>query len=153
MNLKKDVPALGSQFFAIDSFVPITTISSENTSARCPRLISAQVTNHIRKRNVVLIFSGYQRGTLARTQQQLDSSNSFVSRLYWGEVSLASSDYSGPTQQIRVIEHTVFLDDVSFEPLGGGQRSNDYVQRATRTEFETRGKVMYVSPDQLGMIT
>lgn len=59
-----------------------------------------------------------------------------------------STDYTGPTQQIRVIEHTVFLDDISFEPLGG--RTNDYLQRATKVEFESRNKLMYISPDQLG---
>lgn len=70
--------------------------------------------------------------------------------LYFGDVMLDSTDYGGPTQQIRVIEHTVFLDDESFEPLGGSSRLNDYLQRATKVEFETRNKRMYICPDQLG---
>jgi hypothetical protein len=70
--------------------------------------------------------------------------------LYWGEVSLDSTDYTGPTQQIRVLEQTIFLDDESFEPLGGASRSNDYPQRALRVELEARNKFMYYCRDQLG---
>lgn len=60
---------------------------------------------------------------------------------------MASTEYPGPTQEIRVIEHTVFVDDISFEPLS---HSNDYLQRSTKVEFESRNKWMYISPDQLG---
>lgn len=31
-----------------------------------------------------------------------------------------------------------------------GSRSNDYLQRSTKVEFESRNKLMYIGPDQLG---
>ncbi|CAD5218767.1 unnamed protein product [Bursaphelenchus okinawaensis] len=68
--------------------------------------------------------------------------------LYWGEVDLDRSDYAGPSNRIRVIEQTTFLNDETFEPHPS--RIPDYCNRAVRTELESKGKLMYICRDQLG---
>uniref|UniRef100_A0AC34PVW8 Rho GTPase activating protein n=1 Tax=Panagrolaimus sp. JU765 TaxID=591449 RepID=A0AC34PVW8_9BILA len=69
--------------------------------------------------------------------------------LYWGEAELGQ-DYPGKITHVRIIEQTEFIDDETFEPIRSARQIGDYVKRATRVNLESRDKLMYICPDQLG---
>ncbi|KAI6214092.1 PG2 pseudoGTPase domain-containing protein [Aphelenchoides besseyi] len=67
--------------------------------------------------------------------------------LFHGELALDPTDHLGPTLRFRIIEHTTFIDDESFEPLGDQATALDYQTRALQTHLQsTDRKLAYICP-------
>ncbi|CAO4372767.1 unnamed protein product [Caenorhabditis nigoni] len=71
--------------------------------------------------------------------------------LYWGSRLLNTPETSTPSILIRVAEQTEFLDDETFETIGGCSKSEDYYHRCSRTSLQSRDKLMYIQKEQLGL--
>ncbi|CAJ0928642.1 unnamed protein product, partial [Mesorhabditis belari] len=67
--------------------------------------------------------------------------------LFWGEREIHHED---ETTNIRLIEHSVFLDDVEFEPLAGPCTPESYSKRVVALKLESRDKLMYIQKEQFG---
>ena len=50
------------------------------------------------------------------------------------------------------MEHTEFIDDVSFQPFRGSGKTEPYVKRCAYTKLMSAEKLMYICKDQLGKL-
>jgi len=69
--------------------------------------------------------------------------------LYWGTTSRTLDN--GGIGNIKVIEHTEFIDDGSYVPLSKGGQLAPYVKRATASKVFSSGKMMYINRDQVAL--
>ena len=65
--------------------------------------------------------------------------------LYWGEVTKRLDD--GQSAVFRVVEQTEFINDEKLSAFSG----HSYAKRAVTVKLESKGKVRYISSDQMAL--